>query len=111
LGDRNAVAVPVVLDGLGGASVVDALRAARRRGGVDAPLGGDLRIDLDEGEVVAGLLAAVCLTTVPTSASVVVSTCMITTSPLLSEQWLAVPMYGCVRQSVPSEKMKFAVQP
>ena len=47
----------------------------------------------------------------PTSASVVVSTCMITGSPFLSAQWLAVPMYGFVRQSPPSLKMKFAVQP
>ena len=36
---------------------------------------------------------------------------MITGSPLRSEQWLAVPMYGFVRQSVPSLKMKLAVQP
>src|SRR4051794_22681419 len=49
----------------------------------------------------------VILATVPTTAIVVVSTCMATSCPTLSVQWPAVPTY-C---DVPSVKMKLAVQP
>src|SRR5215210_2891470 len=45
--------------------------------------------------------------TVPTTASVAVSTCIVTGWPVRSTQWRAVPMYF----EVPSVKMKFAVQP
>src|SRR5918995_6476603 len=45
--------------------------------------------------------------TVPTTAIVVVSTCIVTSWPRLSTQWRAVPTY-C---EAPSVKMKFAVQP
>ena len=47
------------------------------------------------------------LATVPTSAKVVVSTCMTTGSPTLSVQCDAVPTYW----DDPSVKMKLAVQP
>ena len=43
----------------------------------------------------------------PTSASVVGSTCIVTTSPIAFTQWRAVPMYSLP----PPAKMKFAVQP
>src|SRR3954469_1176902 len=45
--------------------------------------------------------------TVPTTAIVVVSTCMVTSCPTASVQWRAVPTY----LDVPSVKMKLAVQP
>src|SRR3954470_14917571 len=45
--------------------------------------------------------------TVPTTAIVVVSTCIVTSCPTASVQWRAVPTY----LDVPSVKMKFAVQP
>src|ERR671920_2189424 len=45
--------------------------------------------------------------TVPTTAMVVVSTCIVTSCPTRSVQWRAVPTY-CEE---PSVKMKFAVQP
>src|SRR5215213_5270424 len=45
--------------------------------------------------------------TVPTTAIVVVSTCIVTSWPRLSTQWRAVPTYF----EPPSVKMKFAVQP
>ena len=45
--------------------------------------------------------------TVPTTAIVVVSTCIATSSPMLFTQWRAVPTYWVP----PEAKMKFAVQP
>src|SRR3954452_20103895 len=45
--------------------------------------------------------------TVPTTASVVGSTCIVTSSPIAFTQWRAVPTY-C---EPPDAKMKFAVQP
>jgi hypothetical protein len=45
--------------------------------------------------------------TVPTSAIVVVSTCIVTVWPMRSTQWRAVPTY----REEPSVKMKLAVHP
>src|SRR3954447_3141933 len=49
----------------------------------------------------------VFLATVPTTAIVVVSTCIVTSCPPASVQWRPVPTY----LDVPSVKMKFAAQP
>src|SRR3954470_4286938 len=49
----------------------------------------------------------VIFATVPTTASVVVSTCIVTSCPMRSVQWRAVPMY-C---DEPSVNTKLAVQP